>query len=92
MLTDFYLFFRKALSNYHYCGKIEDLRSKVSNFIKKEIKAVELLSGIIIFEELGFLNYSLKNENIEISFNNTIQKNPLENSNFYYNMIQNINT
>ncbi len=64
----------------------QDLSDYTKLFNQEEdiiLSEQELLSGIIIFEELGFLNYTLKNSFIDLVLAKNVKKNNLENSLFF---------
>lgn len=82
LLARLYLSLQKNFKNKEY----QDLTDYTSIFNREENSSLsqeDILRGIIIFEELGFLEYNLKNSFVDIVFANNVKKNKLENSRFF---------
>lgn len=82
ILSKLYLFLKRYFS-IPVCIDINQLREDFQREVNIILSSEELISGIMIFEELGFLEYSLKNTFLEIKINNNNLKNNLENSRIY---------
>lgn len=82
ILSQFYLMIKEIYSSSEYVNL-----SEIESFIEKKGKIKmttdEIIIGVMIFDELGFLEYALKNKILEIKFNLNPDKTNLENSRLY---------
>lgn len=81
-LSRLFLLIKKIFSKSE-CIFLYELENIFNKDNETELTTEEIFTGIMIFEELGFLNYSYKNSLLEIKLNNIAGKNNLENSKLY---------
>jgi len=81
-LSQLFLLIRKVFSSSD-CIVFYEFESIFNKSMECNLTTEEIFTGIMIFEELGFLRYSYKNSLLEIKLNNVIGKNNLENSQLY---------
>ena len=81
-LSQLFLLIKKVFTNSD-CIEYIELENLLKNNQECNLSKEEIFTGIMIFEELGFLSYSYKNSLLEIKLNNYTGKNSLENSKLY---------
>lgn len=81
-LSSLYIILKKLYSSIE-CYNLSEISFFIKNNNNIEMTNEKIILGVMIFEELGFLDYSLRNNILEVKLNKRPQKNNLKNSKLY---------
>lgn len=81
-LSTFYIILKKLYSS-TACYYLSEIPSFIKKNNNKEMSPEDIVLAVMIFEELGFLDYSLKNNILEVNLSVNPKNNKLENSRLY---------